>query len=114
MFWEPHTHRFLRYYVDFEAPWTCTALGFDTTDLCLDLVVEANLSLHWKDSDGFEARISTGLIAASHAAEVRRASEIVVARIAAEEPPFSQDMREWEPEPLWRIPTSGEGGERAP
>jgi Protein of unknown function (DUF402) len=114
MFWEPYTYRFLRYYVDFEAPWTRTALGFDTTDLCLDLVVDADLSPHWKDRDGFEARISSGLIAASHAAEVRRASEIVLARVTAQEPPFSQDMREWEPEPLWGIPTGGEAADRAP
>jgi Protein of unknown function (DUF402) len=112
MLWEPPQRTFLCYYVNFEVPWTRTGLGFDTTDLCLDLVVAPDLTLSWKDHAAFEDRVDRGLIAREHAVAVQTAVERVLKRIAERQSPVSGVYAEWVPDASWSTPRIPKGWDR--
>jgi hypothetical protein len=100
---------FAGFYVNFECPWERTAHGFDTTDLCLDLMVSPAYKLHWKDGEAFERRTAEGLITPEQAAEVRRATLTVLTAVDARQGAFAGDDIAWRPDPAWRVPTLTEG-----
>jgi hypothetical protein len=95
---------FAGFYVNFEAPWRRTRRGFDTTDLCLDLIVSPDYTLHWKDNDAFARRIAEGLITSEQASEVRRATVKVLAAINARHGAFAGDDVAWRPDSAWPTP----------
>jgi hypothetical protein len=95
---------FTGFYVNFEAPWQRTARGFDTVDLCLDLMVSPGYTLRWKDGDAFERRMADGVITPVQAAEVRRATLKVVTAIESRHGAFAGDDIAWRPDPAWPVP----------
>ena len=103
---------FTGFYVNFEAPWQRTERGFDTTDLCIDLVVSPDYTLRWKDNDAFERRLREGVIAPDEAAEVRRATLEVLAAVNAREGAFAGTDITWRPDPSWPVPTITDGWDR--
>ena len=52
LFWEGDDRHFARYYVNMEEPFRRTAIGVDTNDHALDIVVEPDLTWVWKDLAG--------------------------------------------------------------
>src|SRR5512139_2821812 len=60
LFWEGPERRFTTYYVNFEEPFRRTAIGFDTNDHTLDIMVAPDLSWTWKDTEEFDALIQSG------------------------------------------------------
>ena len=72
------------------------AVGFDTFDEKLDLVVQADGSYRWKDEDELEQAAAVGLLDA----EAVRAE---AARVL-EEWPFPTGWEDWQPDPSWPLP----------
>jgi Protein of unknown function (DUF402) len=104
LLWRAGSRDFTGYYVNFERPWTRTPIGFDSTDLAVDLVVTPALEPAWKDLVGFDQRIALGLIGASEAESVRRSMRMVEERIAARAGVFDGSLVDWKPEPDWPVP----------
>ena len=85
-----------RWYVNFQQPMRRTALGFDTFDLLVDLVVAPDLSRwEWKDEDEYAQGRRLGVVSDADHRAVERAREEAVALIEARGGPFAAS-------PPWR------------
>ena len=87
---------FEHWYVNFEEPLRRTALGFDTFDHKLDLIVQPDRSYRWKDEDELEEAAALGLV---DPAAVRAEADRVLA-----EWPFPTGWEDWRPDPSWPVP----------
>ena len=107
VFWEHEAgeRRHSAYYVNMEEPFRRTAIGFDTNDHTLDIVVRPDLSWRWKDEDELAERVRLGVFSAEFAAEVRAEGERIIERIEAGESPFGDGWGEWAPDPSWEMPS---------
>ena len=104
-FFEPETWRFEGWYVNLQAPLRRTAIGFDTVDHVLDLVIEPDLSRwRWKDEDELEDAVRVGRFTPAEAARVREDGEAAVRALERREWPFDRTWHEWRPDPAWRVP----------
>jgi len=92
------------FYVNLQEPMTETADGFETTDLFLDIVVDADLGWRWKDEDELEEAAAVGRLTATEANAVRIEGERVVADIEARLWPFDGSYDNWRPDPAWPLP----------
>ena len=100
------------WYVNLEDPLRRTALGFDTLDHELDVIVELDGSWRWKDEDDLAEAIHRGVIPAEEEPRLRADGERAVRRILGREPPFDRDWTAWRPDPAWPVPVLPEGWDR--
>jgi hypothetical protein len=116
LFWshEDGERRFSTYYVNMEEPFRRTAIGFDTNDHTLDIVVSPSLEWRWKDEDVFERLIETGSYGAEFGAAVRAEGERVVECIEGRLSPFGDGWELWAPDPAWGVPELPEGWQEQP
>jgi Uncharacterized conserved protein len=104
LMWWHESGEFWQWYVNLQAPFTRSALGFDTADKTLDITVDPSGAWKWKDEDEFAYAQELGLITSREAVEVRRAAESAIRRIEAKLYPFNREWLEWRPDPQWGIP----------
>ncbi len=106
VFWEHEdgARRHSAYYVNMEEPFRRTAIGFDTNDHTLDIVVTPELEWAWKDEDELAERVKLGVFPADFAASVRAEGERVVERIERRAAPFGDGWGDWAPDPSWPTP----------
>jgi Protein of unknown function (DUF402) len=96
---------FVGWYVNFQEPVRRTALGFDTVDLVLDLVVAADSTWSLKDEDDFERAVSAGQLPRQTAERVRAAAAQMIGVVEGGGPPFSEKQwLSWRPPPHWTVP----------
>ena len=115
LFWRSDEQRSFRgYYVNFEEPFRRSAIGFDTNDHALDLLVAPDLTWSWKDVDDFEDRVRRGLYSAPFAAAVRAEAQRGIAAIESRASPFCDGWEEWRPDPVWEVPRLPPTWETAP
>src|SRR5260370_26527230 len=70
------------WYVNLEAPWRRTSIGFDSEDHVLDITVADDLSSwSWKDEDELEWSVEAGKYTRTQADEFRAEGERVAAAI---------------------------------
>lgn len=69
---------FLGWYVNLQTPATRSALGWDMTDLALDITVDPDGTWAWKDEDDLAELVALGVLSREAADEVRREGERVV------------------------------------
>ena len=112
--WGQDNGEFVCWYVDLKRPHRRSAVGFDTYDLDLDLVVQPDGRWEWKDEDEFADRRQAGLISAEEAESVQRAAEVMIGRIEGRCPPFDGSSIDWRPDPAWRPPRLPVSWDRAP
>jgi predicted RNA-binding protein associated with RNAse of E/G family len=113
-FWDPDDGSFAGWYVNLETPLRRTAVGFDFTDHCLDVLVSADRSTWtWKDEDELQEAVARGIFTAEEAAAFRADGERAVDRILSGRPPFDQDWSTWRPDPEWPLPTLPPGWDEA-
>ena len=84
------------WYVNFEQPLRRSAVGFDTFDEKLDLLVRPDGKYRWKDEDELEQAGALGLLDPD---EVRAEAERVL-----REWPFPTGWEGWQPDPAWPVP----------
>jgi hypothetical protein len=92
------------WYVNLQTPYRRTALGFETMDLMLDVVIEPDRSWRWKDEDELEACVRAGAFDVALVERVRDEGLHVVLRVERGEPPFCEPWGEWRPDPCWPKP----------
>ena len=92
------------WYVNFEQPLRRSAVGFDTFDEKLDLIIRPDGSYEWKDEDELEHAAALGLLDAD-------AVRAEAARVL-EEWPFPTGWEDWRPDPAWRVPQLPAGWDR--
>jgi predicted RNA-binding protein associated with RNAse of E/G family len=102
--WDAATWQPLAWYVNFERPFVRTQLGFDTRDLCLDLVVSLEGKVIEKDRKDYDERVASGLINRDEATAVDEALADAHRAIGACEQPFDQRWLDWRPDPAWSVP----------
>jgi hypothetical protein len=98
------------WYVNLEEPLSRTAIGFDTVDHALDLLIELDGSAwRWKDEDELAEAVRDGLFTEEEAAGFRRWGERARDHVLSGEPPFDFDWTSWRPDPSWPVPRLPEG-----
>ncbi len=94
--WSP-SWVFRHWYVNFERLLGRGPRTIDYVDDKLDLVVQADGTVRWKDEDELDHAAAVGLL---DAGEVRAEAERVLAS-----PPWPTGWEEWRPDPSWPAPT---------
>jgi hypothetical protein len=103
----------LYWYVNVEAPLRRFALGFDTFDHDLDIVVEPDRSSwRWKDVDDVAEGIRLGVYTSQDEATFRRAAARALRRLRDREAPFDREWSTWRPDPTWPPPDLAAGWDR--
>ena len=104
---------FAGWYVNFEQPYRRWEHGIDTTDHALDLWVNTDLSLEWKDEDEFVARTGHPWYwDEAEAAKIRATADSVARMASAGEYPFDGTHCGFRPDPSWPRPTVPVGWDR--
>jgi hypothetical protein len=85
---------FRGWYVNLQAPLVESRFGFDTSDWQLDLWIDAESRVQWKDEDDLEQAVELGIMTAE---EGRLAHE--EAHRVLEEWPFPTGWEHWQPDP---------------
>ena len=95
--------------MNFQEPFRRTALGFDTMDNVLDIVIAPDGSWRWKDEEELAEAVRNGLFTAQEATDFRAWGVKAVDRIVSKSPPFHRDWEGWRPDPDWPMPELPEG-----
>jgi len=113
--WSFDSNRAEGWYVNLEAPWRRTAIGFDSEDYFLDVTAADDLSSwSWKDEDELEWAVEVGRYTPQDADEFRREGRRAGAAIERREFPFVDDWSRWGPDPDWPVPVVAEGWDTVP
>ncbi len=99
LFWAAEDWAFRGWYVNLQTPYVRSAVGFDTRDHALDIVVEPDGTWRWKDEDDLELATRLGLFTPAEAAEIRAEGARVIAAW-----PFPTGWEDWRPDPAWPLP----------
>lgn len=100
------------WYVNLQKPYRRTALGFETMDLALDVIVEPDRSWRWKDEDELEAFVQRGVFDRAIAERIHAEGLEVVGCAERDEPPFCEPWPDWRPDPSWAVPELPQGWDR--
>ncbi|MGW2719947.1 DUF402 domain-containing protein [Streptomyces sp. NPDC001492] len=107
-FYDPSDgHQLAHWYVNFQRPMRRTAIGFDTFDLLLDLVIAPDLSQwSWKDEDEYAQGRRLGVVTEADHRAVGEAREEATAMVEERSGPFAAaaGWRNWRSEPDWPAP----------
>lgn len=102
----------LGWYVNLQRPFRRSALGFETMDLMLDLIIDPDRTWRWKDEDELATFVERGLVEADLCNRIRAEGLRVAACAERNEPPFCEPWADWRPNPEWERPELPEGWER--
>lgn len=113
LYWDERTWEFRCWYINFQVPFQRSRLGFESTDLTLDLVIAPDLrTWQWKDEDEFAQGIEIGWYTVEQLGELKACGEAVLEHAKRREPPFDEPWPNWRPDPTWqplRLPTDWDG-----
>lgn len=111
--WESDTDWSPGFYVNLEAPWRRSEVGFDTGDWILDLVVEPDGSVTRKDEDELAASLERGGMTQDEVDTAEAAAAAATEAVSAGSWPFAGDWDTWftlrTTEPL-TLPTNWDAG----
>ena len=92
-------------YVNLQSPLVPTAIGFDTVEHILDVVIAPDRSSwRWKDEDELAEAVARGIFSADDAATFRAWGERAIAHVVDRRTPFDRDWADWRPDPAWTNP----------
>lgn len=100
-FWTGVERRFSCWYVNLQEPFRRTALGYDTQDLELDLVVAPDRTVEVKDLDLMPVRVAEGRYTPSQAADTIVLGERLALDIEAGRSLWDPRWSTWQPDPRW-------------
>lgn len=104
LFWEGEGRPFTTYYVNFEEPFRRTAVGFDTNDHTLDIMVKPDLAWQWKDREEFDALVASGNFSSEFGLSIEEAAREVLGMIERRSAPFDGGWATWAPPADWTLP----------
>ncbi|HSL12065.1 MAG TPA: DUF402 domain-containing protein [Actinomycetota bacterium] len=94
------------FYVNLQSPLVPSAIGYDTVEHVLDVVIAPDRSSwRWKDEDELAEAVARGIFSADDAATFRMWGERAVAHVRDRRSPFDRDWSDWRPDPSWTEPT---------
>ncbi len=105
-FWRGAEREFVCWYINLQDPFQRTSVGYDTTDLELDVIVYPDGRWELKDDELMEQRVEEGRWSAEHVAETRAEAARITARLDTGERWWPQHWRDWRPDPAWVTPTA--------
>jgi hypothetical protein len=105
VFWEGPERELACWYLNLQEPFRRTALGFDTQDLELDIVVDPDGSWRRKDEELLELRLREGRFTEAQLVEIRAEGARIEAELAAGRRWWDPRWARWEPDPAWPMPT---------
>lgn len=105
LYWGAANHDFRSWYINLEEPWQRTAIGFDSRDNLLDIIVAPDLSSwEWKDEDELAWAVENGRHTSEEAASFRTEGERALERLLRRGRPFDRGWPDWRPDPGWLAP----------
>ena len=104
LMWRHQSGEFNFWYVDLQAPFRRTEIGFDVEDHDLDIVVQPDFSWCWKDEEDVRELVAHGCWSQEKADLVRIDGLEVVGLIESKTAPFNEGWEQWHPDPTWGIP----------
>jgi hypothetical protein len=110
-FWEGPRRDFAFWYINLQAAFRRTALGYDTQDFELDLVVLPDRTWTFKDRDVLDQRVKEGRFSQELAEWVVHLGDALAAELEAGHHWWDPAWVGWEPDPSWRNPSLTMGWE---
>ena len=104
LFWDHVSNNFLCYYVNFQAPFQRRYDNVDTLDFELDLIINPDFSMEWKDENDYQMAIDHGLVLPEWLDEIEKAKPEILERIENRQYPFDGSWLDWKPDPSWKPP----------
>lgn len=105
VFWEPGMTDVRGWYINIDAPYKRTRLGFDTWDMFLDVVVQPDRETwRYKDEDEFAAAIEAGIFTEYEVQSVWDTAAKALQTVAENRQPFDNFWANWRPDPNWEMP----------
>ena len=105
-FWSGAERNFSCWYINIQEPFRRTAIGYDTQDLELDLIVYPDGQWELKDDELMDQRVLEGRWTAEHVADIRAIGAEIAGRLEKGERWWPLDWRDWRPDPTWAVPNS--------
>jgi hypothetical protein len=112
LFWDHTRGQFTSYYINFQLPFQRSALGFDTLDLDLDLVIDPQMCWHWKDEQDYREGIQEGGILPTWVKGIETSLPEVFQRIDRRTPPLDGSWLNWRPDKAWKPTCLSEGWDK--
>ncbi len=84
-------------YVNLQEPWTATPIGWDTTDLTLDVVVDGDGAVTFKDEDELDWARPQGVYSSVEVARIREIGRRACEHAEARGWPLDVDWNRWIP-----------------
>jgi hypothetical protein len=106
--------KLLRYFVNLEEPFRRTAVGFDTQDHTLDIVVTPELVCTWRDEAEFDNHVAHGFYTPALSGAIRAEGSAVIEAISTREHPCLNGWSDWRPDSSWSVPGFPGGWDTAP
>lgn len=105
VFWEPDMTEVRGWYINIDAPYQRTRLGFDTWDMFLDVVVQPDRKTwRYKDEDEFAEAIEAGIFDEIEVQNIWDAAAQALQVIAENRKPFNSVWGTWRPDITWETP----------
>ena len=101
-FWTGPDRAFAGWYVNLQAPYVETRIGFDTQDFELDVVVAPDRSWTLKDDELLDQRVAEGRFGADHATWIRSVARQLTDQFDRGHLPWATTWTDWAPPPDWR------------
>ncbi len=111
-FWQAERNQFLCYYVNFQLPFRRSALGFDSFDLELDIIIEPTYEWRWKDMDDYQRGIECGILLKEWVRQIDAARLEVFGKLEKRLYPYDGTWLGWMPDSNWTPPTLPENWDK--
>lgn len=92
------------WYVNLQRPYRRTAVGIESMDMMLDIVVDPSGRWRWKDDDEFDEIEVRGIFDSDVVRRVRNEAATAIAQIERRVAPFDETWLDWRPSPSWPRP----------
>ena len=101
------------WYVNLQAPFRRTAVGIDTQDHELDIVIQPRGEWRFKDEEWLDKWVELGRWTKAEVAAIRAEGDRIAAELEAGRRWWSESWADWEPDPGWRGGNLPDGWEKA-
>ena len=113
--WRRSFDDFAGFYVNVQEPLRRTAIGFDSMDQTLDILIAPDRSqVRVKDEDELRDAAHHGFFSAAEVVDIRAAARTATQMVLGRVPPFDEPWHLWRPDPAWRAPTLPDGWDSVP
>jgi len=111
--WETGQTSLRCWYINLQEPLRRTAIGFDTMDHLLDIVISPDRTQwRWKDEEEFQEAVAIGVYSPEEARAIQAEGKRVIELLRTGQPPFCDGWDRWSAPAEWEIPQLPDGWDR--